>query len=238
MPNGKDYLLFYLKILLESIDHEGALRFSDTIPYNEQMLSVITNTNIDIVRSAMKLFSELGMVDVFDDRTIYMSEVQKMIGSETSVAERVRRSRASNSQKALQCNTDVTKSNTEIEKELESEIDTEIEKETKATRKRFSPPSLDDVSAYCKERGNTVDAETFIDFYSGKGWMVGKNKMKDWKACIRTWEKRDSYGSESKPSARKGKTVIEQQYTQREYDAKDYDGLTPEEVEEASKYDA
>jgi hypothetical protein len=56
---------------------------------------------------------------------------------------------------------------------------------------RFSPPSLDEVSAYCKERGNKVDAETFVDFYSGKGWMVGKNKMKDWKACVRTWEKRE-----------------------------------------------
>ena len=55
MPNGKDYVLFYLKLLLESIDHEGSLRFSDTIPYNEQMLAVITNTNIDIVKAAMKL---------------------------------------------------------------------------------------------------------------------------------------------------------------------------------------
>ena len=59
MPNGKDYILFYLKMLLESIDHEGALRFSETIPYNEQMLSVITDTNVDVVKSAMAVFVEL-----------------------------------------------------------------------------------------------------------------------------------------------------------------------------------
>ena len=88
MPNGKEYLLFYLKLLVESIDHEGELRFSDTIPYNEQMLSVITNTNIDVVRSAMKLFVELKMIEVQDDATIYMAEVNKLIGSEWTSAER------------------------------------------------------------------------------------------------------------------------------------------------------
>lgn len=87
MPNGKDYVLFYLKLLLESIDHEGSLRFSDTIPYNEQMLAVVTNTNIDIVRSAMKLFTELNLMEVLDDATIYMAEVTNMIGSETKWAE-------------------------------------------------------------------------------------------------------------------------------------------------------
>ena len=94
MPNGKDYILFYLKLLLESIDHEGSLRFSDTIPYNEQMLAVVTNTNIDIVRSAMKLFIELNMMSVFDDQTIYMNEVDKLIGSETKWAEKKRLQRA------------------------------------------------------------------------------------------------------------------------------------------------
>ena len=104
MPNGKDYILFYLKMLLESIDHEGELRFSDTIPYNEQMLSVITNTNIDIVRSAMKVFSELNMIEIFDDSTIYMAEVQKLIGSETAGAARVRKHREAKALNAPQKN--------------------------------------------------------------------------------------------------------------------------------------
>ena len=58
--------------------------------------------------------------------------------------------------------------------------------------KRFTPPTLDDVSAYIRERGLNVDAQRFLDFYTAKGWMVGKNRMKDWKAAVRTWEKRDS----------------------------------------------
>lgn len=95
MPNGKDYILFYLKLLLESIDHEGNLRFSDAIPYNEQMLSVVTNTNIDIVKAAMTLFIELKMIDIFDDETIYMNEVENLIGSETQWAEYKRNKKTS-----------------------------------------------------------------------------------------------------------------------------------------------
>jgi ribosomal protein S8 len=53
---------------------------------------------------------------------------------------------------------------------------------------RFTPPSVDEVNNYCNQRNNLVDPQTFIDFYQAKGWMVGKNKMKDWKACVRTWE--------------------------------------------------
>jgi predicted phage replisome organizer len=121
MPNGKDYVLFYLKLMVESIDHEGALRFSTAIPYNEQMLSVITDTNIDTVRAALELFRSLGMVDILDDQTIYMSEVTRLIGSESSSAERVRKHRA------LQCNADVTKSNTEIEIDKDKEQETELE---------------------------------------------------------------------------------------------------------------
>lgn len=124
MPNGKDYVLFYLKLLLESIDHEGSLRFSDTIPYNEQMLSVITNTNVDIVRAAMNLFIELQLIEIFDDKTIYMGEVEKMIGSESESAERMRRLRQ-RKQPSL-CDGDVQKSDIEIEKEEESDKDKEL----------------------------------------------------------------------------------------------------------------
>ena len=58
------------------------------------------------------------------------------------------------------------------------------------TRSRFVPPTVDEVRDYCLERNNGIDAETFVDFCSSKNWMIGKNKMKDWRAAIRTWEKK------------------------------------------------
>lgn len=125
MPNGKEYILFYLKLLLESIDHEGNLRFSDTIPYNEQMLSVITNTNIDVVRSAMDMFRKLNMIEVFDDQTIYMAEVDKLIGSETKWAEkkRIQRAKVDNvPQLSSKCPIELEKEKN-IEKDIELDVD-------------------------------------------------------------------------------------------------------------------
>lgn len=55
--------------------------------------------------------------------------------------------------------------------------------------RRFIPPSVEEVEQYCLERSNNIDAQSFIDFYESKGWMIGKNKMKDWKAAVRTWER-------------------------------------------------
>ena len=55
---------------------------------------------------------------------------------------------------------------------------------------RFTPPSVLEVKEFCIERKNRLDAQSFVDFYESKGWLIGKNKMKDWKAAIRTWEKR------------------------------------------------
>lgn len=54
--------------------------------------------------------------------------------------------------------------------------------------KIFFPPSTEEVKEYCEERKNGIDAQYFINFYQAKGWMIGKNKVKDWKACVRTWE--------------------------------------------------
>lgn len=71
--------------------------------------------------------------------------------------------------------------------------------------KRFVPPSVEEVEQYCFERSNNVDAQSFIDFYESKGWMIGKNKMKDWKAAVRTWER-----SRNKNSTEKSKTVFDE----------------------------
>lgn len=58
-------------------------------------------------------------------------------------------------------------------------------------KKQFKKPTIEEIKNYCKERNNNINAETFYNFYESKGWYVGKNKMKDWKACIRTWEQKN-----------------------------------------------
>lgn len=142
MQNGKDYVLFYLKLLCESVDHEGNLRFSETIPYNEEMLSAITRTNVDIVRSAIKLFRQLDLIEIMDDGTLYLNEVQKMLGSETGWAEKKRAFREAAAAKAIEDkkgqsednvpdDVRTNKDNVRQEKEKEIEKELEIEKEKK-----------------------------------------------------------------------------------------------------------
>lgn len=88
----------------------------------------------------------------------------------------------------------------------------------------FVIPSVEEVAAYCRERGNNVDAQRFVDFYTSKGWQIGKEPMRDWRACVRTWERngRDRVEvSGSTGATRPAKTVAAQQYSQRDYSDED-----------------
>ena len=80
------------------------------------------------------------------------------------------------------------------------------DKKKKSGDERFKVPAVEEVAAYCAERRNNVDAQAWWDFYQSKGWMVGKNKMKDWKAAVRTWEKRDT---DTGRKWKRGSTILE-----------------------------
>lgn len=72
-----------------------------------------------------------------------------------------------------------------------SECESVAPTEPKAPQKRFRAPTVEEVEAYCLERNNRVNAERFVDYYTSNGWKVGKNPMKDWKAAVRSWERRE-----------------------------------------------
>ena len=201
MPNGKDYVLFYLKLMLESIDHEGALRFSDTIPYSETMLASVTHTNVDVVRSALKILTELGMVEVFDDKTLFMTEVAKLLDSETYAAKRKRLQRENEEKGDIVprlspvCPQEIEK-DIEIEKEKEKEIKSDTpapEEKPKRKRQPFVPPTFEEVAAYCVERKNSVDPKKFFDYYTAGNWKDSRgDPVKNWKQKLITWERRDN----------------------------------------------
>ena len=78
-----------------------------------------------------------------------------------------------------------------------------IGKVNKNNRGVFVKPTVDEVREYCESRNNGIDADVFIDFYESKGWMIGKNKMKDWKAAVRTWERSRKNNQQPKPNSNK-----------------------------------
>lgn len=94
-----------------------------------------------------------------------------------------------------------SESDIELDSELDSELGTPSESSRKNVKKepqkRFRPPTVDEVEAYCLERNNRVNAERFVDYYTSNGWKVGKNPMKDWKAAVRTWERNEAERKQS-----------------------------------------
>ena len=102
--------------------------------------------------------------------------------------------------------------NTEAEAEAEAETEGEGEgykADKPPSCSRFSTPTIDEVRAYCAEKGYTVDADRFVDYYTSNGWKVGKNPMKDWKAAVRTWNGKEQPNgkTEHKPLWTVGTTV-------------------------------
>ena len=198
MPNGKEYVLFFMKLLVESIDHEGRLRFNELIPYNYQMLATITNTNIDIVRSAIKMFQSLELLQIWDDKTIYINDTQKMLGTKTEWAVKKAEWRAK--QIEYKDNEGQKKDIVRQEKEIEKEIELDIDKDRPKKRvHKFTPPTLEEVSAYCLERKNNINPQYFIDYQQAREWVLSNGKkMKDWKATIRYWEQNNFSKPQSK----------------------------------------
>lgn len=131
LDNGTEYILFYLALMLESIENIGHLRLSELVPYNEKTLASLTGINVDIVRSALKLFSEFGMIVVLEDGTIFLPDVPAMTGKESESAERVRLYRAR--KKMLQNNDNVTKCNDNKEKDKQEDKQEEYTKTEKPT---------------------------------------------------------------------------------------------------------
>lgn len=116
MPNGEKYGWFLFKLICKSIKTDGLLRFSDKLPYSPKMLADITDTDIDVVRSALSAFDTCELIDIFEDGTYFIDLVPNNTGKESESAERVRKCRDRKKAlleanvKALQCDENVTSS--------------------------------------------------------------------------------------------------------------------------------
>lgn len=198
MKDGYLYSNILLKLYLRSLKNDGKLVINERIPYSADMLASVTGHQVGTIKQALSVFKDLGLIDVLDNGAIYMLDIQNFIGKGSSEADRKREYRQrietdrTNVQTNLRQISDKSTPEIEIELEKDIEIEKEIHSSAKSTttkRKRFEKPTLSQITQYCLERNNNVNAEQFYDYYESNGWKVGKNAMKDWKACVRTWER-------------------------------------------------
>lgn len=212
LAGGDTYMVIYLKMQLASIRTGGVLEYQGIEDDFASELALSLDEDVENIRVVLMFLESCNLIEENDRNEFLLIEASENIGSESSSAERVRRFRQ-NKQEALHCNTDVTACNGSVTIDIDIEKDKEKDKNKS---KRFIPPTVEEVKAYCKERGNSVDAEKFVNYYASKGWVVGKNSpMKNWQACVRTWEKNET-AKANKPNGFNS-------FEQRSYD---YDDLT------------
>ena len=225
-PNGANYVVLYQMLCLKTINTGGKLSRQIgeiLIPYDEQKIARDTKWfTVDTVRVALELYKALGLIYQDVDGNLVLVDHENLVGSETDYAERNRRLRAEHKE-ALPVHdvysdeySDVSQ-NVSIDirdkdnryKEIDTrdkeikildnrEKDSNIIYVDKPPQKKFIPPDVGEVKAYCLEKGYQIDAERFVDYYTSNGWKVGRNSMKDWKAAVRTWAKNGTQNKNEK----------------------------------------
>lgn len=208
MPSADSIIVIWFKLLAFAgkQNNDGVFLMSNRIAYTDEMLASIFRRDVKVIRFALDTFEAFGMIEIIDNViTIPNWNKHQTLDAYEKKKERDRlyqAERRANQRALIEKSSDKSSDVAFSDKDIEE--DKEIEKDNSSKepkRKRFVAPTLDEVRAYCQERQNGVDAERFIDYYTSNGWQVGKNKMKDWKACVRTWE-RNGY-SDKKSSAPK-----------------------------------
>lgn len=228
LPDGNNIVLIWVMLLTMAgrCNSGGMIFLTENIPYTPKMLADELDFEESTVTLALQALERLGMVSTTANGFLNLPgwEDHQSIEGMAKIREqnRLRQKRWYDKQKELPSangspnvrnNVTVTDYNaTDIDKEEDIEREEEKnsilsasdeagEQPTKPKRsKRFTPPEVEEVAAYCEERKNGIDAQHFVDYYEARGWMIGKNRMKDWKAAVRTWERnRDGGGTNGKP---------------------------------------
>ena len=202
IAGGDTYTIIYLKLLLRSLEAGGKLFYDGVEEDFPSEMALDIDEAVENVTMTVQFLIARGILQKNAEEEYEILTAAEMTGSESSSAHRMRDYR---SRKMLQsdgtpslCSSQVTERYTEIDIEKRDRDKKKSgDKADKPPRAmRFTPPSVEEVAAYCRERENNIDPERFVDFYTSKGWKVGNQKMRDWKAAVRNWERRPEYGAE------------------------------------------
>lgn len=187
IAGGDTYTIIYLKLMLLGLRDEGKLYFDGIEDSFAEELALELDEDADNVKMTLMFLLKVGLIQEVGESELYLTRLPECVGKETSKAELMRKKRERDKIETSNIVTTLLPNVTECYTEKEKEKEKEQEKREK--RKTFIAPTVEEVKAYCIERKNNVDAEQFVDYYSAKGWIVGKSPMKDWKASVRTWER-------------------------------------------------
>lgn len=193
---------FKLLCMAGKQNNGGVFMMNDKIAYTDEMLATIFRRPLDTVKLALDTFEQYGMIEIVNNAiTIpkweYHQNIDELQKIKEQNKERVRKYRERQKQQVAQCNVTETLCNGTDKIRLDKSRTDKSKDATPKTSTRFQPPTLEEITEYCKERNNNIKPEKFINYYESNGWQVGRGKMKDWKAAVRSWENNGYNGSNS-----------------------------------------
>lgn len=187
LPNGRLYALIYLELLAESTSHDGELRYSQMLPYDIITLSAVIDEDKDNVEKAIETLINLELVEILDDGTIFMREIERLIGSETGKAERMRdyreRKKIDNATSLPQCSLEYRDKSKEIRDKNNIYI-------TRHKYGQYSNVLLSDEDIE-KLKSEIPNYQEYIERVSEYVASSGK-KYKNFLATIRNWHRKDT----------------------------------------------
>lgn len=208
LPEADAIIVIWFKLLCLAgkQNNSGVFVMNDKLAYTDEMLSTIFRRNINIVRLALTTFESFGMIERIEGViTIPKWEKHQSLDQLEQAREKTRQRVAKHREKQkLLAESEVTLQYGNVTQIDKNRLDIdkirleEDKNNNNTTTKRFKKPTIEEIESYCKERNNNINANAFYDYYESKDWMIGKNRMKDWKAAIRTWE-RNNTKKESDP---------------------------------------
>lgn len=214
IAGGDTYTIIYLKMQLKAIKTDGILEFTGLEEDFANELALDIDEDVENVKITINYLLQTGLLEQLNDYEFSLPYVPLMTGSETAVAQRVRDYRAKKKSQLLQCNTDVTQVKQLCNGEIEKEKEIEIDKEKYNKKKTFTKPTIEEIQDYINEKSyEYVDAEEFYYFYDAKGWLVGKDKMKDWKSSVAGWNARNKNKSKENTGKYQQKEQVVYKYT-------------------------
>lgn len=198
IAGGDTYVIIYLKMMLRSLKDDGYLYYDGLEEDFPAELALDLDEEEDNVQVTLNFLLQHGKLEIRSEQEYFMPDMN--IGSETAVAERVRRCRAKKQSEVLQCNTPETQvkqngnGEIDIDREIEKEIYLSIlDGESKENLSTFQQqPTLSEIEAFAKKEGIHTDIQKFYNYYSERGWKTKNGQpITNWKGTLAYWGKTD-----------------------------------------------
>ncbi len=246
LPNGKDYIILLLQLRLLSINHNGLLRYNEYIPYDLNALSSLTDTNVDIVRTGIKLFEEMKLLSILDDGTFFMEKINELVGSESKWAKYKRQERSLSNEENLLLN-DVHSNKLDNVQKMSNEVignsptrDIEYKNITTTTQmynnekyqkikvifdkylKFYNENTIYEcINNYSYMDNDVIEKALIKSFQKDGSWLYAKSILESWKLKniinINQVNEEELEFQKSKKDIKKSKNKSHKKYQGREY---------------------